>query len=201
MPREGYKLPVREGLGSHSGFYSFQYLLRAACKVLEPKTAVEWGPGYSTEILLENPETKVYSWENNIRYFNIVKNIFEKDERSEINYVEWPELHPGKQEPYAMGPLLKFEPGTIDLCFVDGRDRASSLLAAYYLVSENGAVVVHDFNRHPFRLVDIKFPFVYRCGKANTGLLTKNEKVMDDILKQYEITYPYGIFKPRDKTN
>jgi len=121
-----------------AAFSSFRSYLPALVKWASPERVLEFGPGESSRLILENSNARVLSYETDAAYFERAKAGI-RSERFDLRYA--PE-----------GPDFKELAGTsFDFAFVDGGDRVANLIAAHALLSDNGIVVLHDAHREGYR--------------------------------------------------
>lgn len=168
-------------------FYSFEKVLRIACQIVKPKTIVEWGPGYSTALMLECSDAQIYSWEHSELYARYFNRYFSKEDRVQIYHGDVDEGI-GKKTPYATGPFTIFDIGEVDLCFVDGRFRADCFLIAYHLMQPNGIVVMHDTKRPSTQLIKKIYPYFFEnTGDGDgIGVYGKNKELVEKIQQLYK---------------
>ena len=166
-------------------FISFEKLMKATIKVVNPKKIVEWGPGFSTDIFLTSG-AEIFSWENSGSWFAFYDKKFKDNENVHIYFGDTAQGM-GRKTPYINAPLQMFELGSIDICFVDGRFRADCFLMAKHLISDNGVVMLHDIYRSPLEpLRNNYYQFRFEDKENKTGVYTKNQDIINKIKKAYE---------------
>lgn len=123
--------------------HSFVPVLEEWLKKLEPRRALEWGPGLSTEILLRGAE-QVISVEHDPRYAARAEKRFG-------THLNW-ELHAidatRRDTHYATVAMQEADAhGKFELVFVDGRRRVECVLAGLECLNPGGVVLLHDWKR------------------------------------------------------
>ena len=119
-----------------TGTFSFELLLRKYLREKQPHQILEWGPGKSTQIMVEEvPNAQVYTIEDNPSWASKWKSEFPAN----VQLIEIP-LGSG----YVQAPLtwnMQY-----NLIFVDGvrNTRNECLAVAHHLVSDDGVVILHD---------------------------------------------------------
>jgi predicted O-methyltransferase YrrM len=136
-------------------WYSYEPVLTHLCKTLKPQEILEWGPGFSTSIMLTETDATILTVEHSEDYYNKAVDYLQGISRAEVvhrsrgskpkesaGYVNYPiyRLMKDKQ------PLRKY-----DMIFVDGRARFDCLIAAQMLIKPKGIVVLHDAHREVYR--------------------------------------------------
>lgn len=109
---------------------------------------VEYGPGGSTK-LMKNllPEAQILSIEHKHKWYTHYLKEFSHNGYSDISLYHVPISYG-----YINFPLYKFEPGEVDLAYIDGRKRYSCMKAAMQLLDKkNGFIVIHDAERLRYR--------------------------------------------------
>jgi len=179
-------------LNSITGFASFKPILGICCDLVNPDVVVEWGPGASTEFMLEKTNAVIHTWENAPSYYNQAKNTYEGNNRVVV-YNGVGGRGNGKNPAYANAPMLMFQPGSVKLLFVDGRARADCMICAAQLVSDDGIVVLHDDARPAYDQGRQVYPFCFRNGGTITGVYSKNEALINRVEERFDInTVPKG---------
>jgi len=119
--------------------YSFKETLIFWLKQLKPKRLLEWGPGFSTQLMLDHCDGTIHSIEHWYRWYEAARNQFKGNPHVELFYC--PDL-----EEY---PYLPRDWGKFDLIFVDGfcNLRVKCLLASVDYLAEGGVVMLHDCER------------------------------------------------------
>jgi len=120
--------------------HSFELLLVKYLRERKPKKILEWGPGYSTQIMRkECPGAKIISFENKKEWYEIWASKFIK-EKTHIDL----RFKRGRSYYY---PKLEER---FDLIFIDGRYRVECLITAYHYLEKDRVVFLHDSRRHAY---------------------------------------------------
>lgn len=127
-----------------AGFNSFEPLLRKWLKETQPKQILEFGPGRSTEIMVEEcPTAKIYSLETDEKWYH---RYFKKYESNpNVNVILVP--------PTLLADLPRNWKKMFDFVFVDGLCdmRVACLRTASSLLLSEGVVLLHDSERAKYR--------------------------------------------------
>ena len=116
--------------------HDFKDTLVQICRELNPKNILEWGPGKSTEIMyFECPNASIFTNEHSKKYY----------ERAIALYSDMASIR------YATGDEYISVSGKYDLIFVDGRQRVKCLIAAYLVLNQGGAIILHDAERERYQ--------------------------------------------------
>lgn len=157
---------------------SFDRVLSHLCRERSPRSVLEWGPGYSTEIILKHSsEAKILSVEHDPKYVRKMTRRFEGDDRVEIVHRALT-MKAGKSTGYVNYPAWRSvkEHGEVkrqyDLVFVDGRSRFDCLVTARQLAKEDGVVVLHDSHRKAYRPAVGLFPHVLDYDERRTIVMS-----------------------------
>jgi len=126
-------------------YFDFEPWLREWLKQVRPSRILEWGPGYSTELMNEDmPEAYIMSIEHVARWYDRAKKLY--GQFADVRF----ENVPFKGESnYAYLPI-KENADPFDLIFVDGAMRVECLAAAHQLIAPRGVVIVHDAERESY---------------------------------------------------
>ena len=127
---------------------SYGPLLRKALRALpESPRILEWGPGESTRIMLEErPAARIVTIEHQRDFADAARVRFPR-----VHVVRCPIPVHGPSQ-YDAWPALR-SCGGFDLVFVDGRRRVACLLTARHVVrSDGGVVLLHDCQRPEYKL-------------------------------------------------
>lgn len=129
-------------------FTSYTDLLEKYLKIVKPKRILEWGPGYSTRIMMRKcPKAEIISYENERRWFqkyrnefsNKIKHILIEAPEDDRQHTTWKQYtNPSVKEKF-------------DLIFVDGRERVRCMKTANKLLNENGVLILHDSDREYYK--------------------------------------------------
>lgn len=119
--------------------HGFKKVLEDWLMKVKPKRILEWGPGLSTEIMLEHaPIADVVSVEHHEGYFAKAQERFK--DRVKL-------LHLRADIANSSYATIALDEGPFDLVFVDGRRRVECVLAALHVLSPGGVILLHDFCR------------------------------------------------------
>ncbi len=122
-------------------FDSYKDLLTYACIKFQPKNILEYGPGGSTEVMLEHSQAHIHSVENVHRWFDEARHNFGDNDRVTLHYIK-------EHDEYVSSDFgLKY-----DLIFVDGLCdwRVDCLKAAIGKLAPSGYVILHDSERSKY---------------------------------------------------
>lgn len=139
--------------------HSFDKILEKWCLKTNPKRILEWGPGYSTQLMRKScPNAEIFSIEHQKEYADKWTHIFFLDDKVKIILREEDET--GHMDSYVNPPVE----GKFDLIFIDGRNRLLCLKKSKELLSENGVVILHDSERPQYKegiqlyyMVDVEY--------------------------------------------
>lgn len=126
-------------------FNSFEPLLRKWLRKVQPSQILEFGPGKSTAIMVEEcPAAKIYSLETDLEWYKKYYDIFAENPKVVIVHVS----------PALLADLPRSWKKMFDLIFVDGLcdKRVACLRTASQLLSSDGVVLLHDSERAKYRL-------------------------------------------------
>jgi GR25 family glycosyltransferase involved in LPS biosynthesis len=152
----GRPSPIVPGKGMMAGPDDTWVLFSA---VSPGDTVLEWGAGKSTELLAHavGPKGHIYSFEHNFAYFTQVEqNLIDAGiaSRVSLNYVppfplreddDLGKLLPGQLVRYVQAPRSALRECSVDVAFVDGRQRVRCMDVALDLLRSGGLLIVHDF--------------------------------------------------------
>jgi len=126
---------------------------------------LEWGPGFSIQIMLEEvPECEIWSFEHEHRWYDKYKHQFSKNENVHLFYVRL-------EEGYAEAPSLldmKFH-----FIFIDGRERVNCMNIAYHLLEPGGYVMLYDSTKGEYSPGKAIYRIVQE--EADTAVMVKDE--------------------------
>jgi hypothetical protein len=131
-------------------FLSFKRPMIDLCQTLPLNTVLEFGPGYSTEIILEYSSAKIISLETDQQWYQRYKDRFDP-KRVKVIYL--PEL-----EALDITNQLGRD---FSLVFIDGGDRLTELNLAFELTDEKGVVYLHDAHREEYEPGIRLYPYYY----------------------------------------
>lgn len=121
-------------------WHSFKQLLRRYLKENKPKKILEWGPGESTNIIINIcPNSNIISIEHNEKWYNIAKEEFKEYNNIKIIYKEI-----NKNTKYA---TKGYDNSPYDFIFIDGRRRVECAIIALQTIKKDGVIMLHDSNR------------------------------------------------------
>jgi hypothetical protein len=120
-----------------NAFSSFRAYLPELVRYTRPERVLEFGPGSSSRIILDNSAAQVLSFETHAGYFEKARKEF-ASERFDVRYTPAPT------------DLSELAGRSFDLVFVDGGDRVANLLGAHELLGEQGVAVLHDAHREDY---------------------------------------------------
>ena len=126
-----------------AGPTSFKKLLTKWCHKIEPKRILEWGPGESTIVMLEECAGDITTIEHDNKWYLIWK---EKLDCGRCKLLLIPDDEDGPMDNYSSPPVK----GKFDLIFVDGRQRVKCMNFAKEHLSPSGVVIVHDAERSEY---------------------------------------------------
>ncbi|WP_078381386.1 O-methyltransferase [Sutcliffiella halmapala] len=126
--------------------HDFENTLRKWLREIKPKKILEYGPGYSTKIMLQEcPDAQITSIEHHIKWYEKAKKQFGK----KINLVF--EKTSGYKSHYACWPLMQNKVPEYDLIFIDGRRRVECLAVGLEVLNTNGVIILHDAERKEYQ--------------------------------------------------
>lgn len=151
-----------------TGNWGFVPYLAAALRRRRVRSALEWGPGISTDVLLTCcPEAHVVSVEHDPTWYA----------KAEATYGHHPHWH-GCLRPLDEGYDAVGYDTTWDVFLVDGRRRIACLGTAGANLAPGGIVMLHDAQRERYRPGIERFP--YRWTPAHhTVFLAKDETALN----------------------
>jgi predicted O-methyltransferase YrrM len=132
-------------------------------------TVVEFGPGYSTWILLKHSKAKIVSYETHPKWYRRYRNVFDP-ERVSVLYRE-----PG----WDLREIRERVNGA-SLVFVDGGDRVAILREAVNLIGDDGIVFLHDAHREAYEPGIRAYPHAFFVD-SHSCLLFKNRSFYEKV--------------------
>ena len=128
---------------------SFSPLLEKWLKKVNPKNILEWGPGYSTKMMVELcPNAKIASIEHNSKWSeHFGRELNSSNVR--IILIESPEED--RNDERWNKYTRPFNVAKFDFIFVDGRERVRCLEYAREAIKPEGVVMIHDSDREEYR--------------------------------------------------
>jgi predicted O-methyltransferase YrrM len=116
--------------------HGFRQILTEYLRMLRPLRLLEWGPGLSTELMLEHaPEASIISVEHDEAWLARAKERF----GSRVQFIH--ESCTNRHSRYA---AVAYDHGRLDMAFVDGRRRVECCLIALQCLRPGGLVLLHD---------------------------------------------------------
>lgn len=160
---------------------SYRDTLYRILEEFEPRAALEWGPGHSTDIIANfRSLERVVSIEHDPIYFEKMRTRI----YPELSLYLEPDF-----ERYVALPA-KRGLGPFDLIFVDGRNRARCLQEAQKLLAIGGIVIVHDADREDYQSAIAEYPFAVFTDGGSTAVLTLSKESFiktKEVLKGLEL--------------
>jgi SAM-dependent methyltransferase len=157
-----------------TSFSSFQSYLPALVRWAEPAQVLEFGPGFSSRLILANSAAKVLSFETHPAYFERARREV-PSERFELR------LAPSGADFVALAGRR------FDFIFVDGGDRVKNLEQAHALLADDGLLVLHDAHREGYEPGVLRYPHGYfienhslLLGKSAARLAAAKERFPPD---------------------
>jgi predicted O-methyltransferase YrrM len=129
---------------SHQEFVSFTQPLIKWLKITQPTTILEWGPGYSTIVMLEHaPQAEIFTIEHQKKWFRKWHEILGK--YSQVHMYLLDENYNYLSAPFTFGRPF-------DLVFIDGlnKKRPDCLRIAFQVLNPDGVVLLHDSEREHY---------------------------------------------------
>ncbi len=144
-------------------FTSFESYLPELVKWANPERVLEFGPGTSSRIILDNSHARVLSFETDSGYYARAKAGI-RSERFELRYT-------------ASGPDFAALAGSsFDFVFVDGGDRVANLIGAHLLLRNDGVLVLHDAHREGYLPGVQRYPYGYFIENHSLLLFKSRER-------------------------
>jgi len=130
-----------------SSIKSHETLLRKYMQLVKPERIIEWGPGESTEIMLdEDPDVKIISIEHDTAWYNKAVERFK--DYPNVGLKLYDRAMEKKKCKY---PYWAFKWAPYDLAFIDGRRRVECAIVAMQCLSDKGVAILHDAGRRVYR--------------------------------------------------
>jgi predicted O-methyltransferase YrrM len=155
--------------------------------VKKPKEVLEWGPGRSTRVVLENADAKILTIEHQQDYYEKAKAEF--GDCLNVEVVHRPlGIKPMQSLGYVNYPIYRIlkdgaELKRYDLVFVDGRSRFDCIIASRLMLREGGVTLLHDAHREIYLPAVESFPYYRVLGDYRTAVMS-NEPL--DFLEGFE---------------
>ncbi len=116
--------------------HGFRQILTEYLRQLRPARIFEWGPGLSTQLMLDHaPGASITSVEHDETWLRRAVDQF--GDRAQI-------LHQPCTNRNSRYATVAYDHAPIDLAFVDGRRRVECVLVALQCLAPNGLVLLHD---------------------------------------------------------
>jgi hypothetical protein len=164
------KLGYSRGDKRGTTFVSFMKPLQQLCQRFPLQTILEFGPGYSTEVLLQNSSAMIISLETNVPWYLKYRRRF-NSERVRVLF-GWP----GKDLVKLVGK------DRYSLIFIDAGDRVSILKGVFDLVPPDGMVFLHDAHREEYEPGICLYPHRY-FPERHSCILFKSKVLRDAVEK------------------
>lgn len=153
--------------------YSYEHHLRTICRARNPKNILEWGPGKSTRMMVEEcPGAKILSIEHELKYIN--RFMAEGCPENVTLIHKTLDMKGGTSQGYITWPLYLKE--KYDLIFIDGRFRFDCIMIASLLLNEKGVVIVHDTHRKIYHPAFNLFSYNEVDEEKRTTVLSNSDK-------------------------
>lgn len=188
---------------------SFERLLKHVCRRLQPQHILEWGPGVSTQVMLQEcPTARILTIEHDAKYFAKAQQALAAYPNVEL-VLRPVSMKGGQSQSYANYPWLVYgrhqgaDAGTVEpalasriavrpaLVFIDGRHRADCLVTAWLLMRPDAVVIVHDSHRQNYwETAEKLFPVSKQFAEMRTAIFARNEKAMALALGGFDESPP-----------
>jgi hypothetical protein len=162
------KLLGEKGSVVSTTFVSFETPLTQLCRRFPLQTALEFGPGYSTGILLRHSSAKIISIEPRFLWYMRWKNRFDSS-RLTLHY---------RQPNEALNEMSGNQ--RFSLVFIDAGDRVSIMKNVIDLVHSNGIVFLHDAHREEYEPGIRLYPYRY-FPERHSCILFKSKVICDAV--------------------
>lgn len=139
-------------------FVSFAEPLKVLCREFQFKKVLEFGPGTSTKIVLENTDATILSIEAKPQWY-------EKYASTNSN----PRVDLRLLSDFSM-LCDEIKETDFNLIFVDGGDRVDALHFARTRIAEGGIVYIHDAHREDYESGILAYPYHYFCERHSSLL-------------------------------
>ena len=135
------------------GNTSFASLLKKYCLSRKPMRILEWGPGESTEMMIEwCPEAEIYTMEHISKWYDHWSKKFSKMKTINNLFMFLVEAPENNREDILWGHYTQPELfKKFDLIFIDGRERVRCMKYAKKMLSGGGVVILHDAHRGEYQ--------------------------------------------------
>ncbi|SDC38890.1 Methyltransferase domain-containing protein [Shouchella lonarensis] len=160
------KVKEETDVQSEANSWDYEETLRKWLKKVQPKTILEYGPGRSTEMMLEEcPDARIVGIEHQEYWYKETKEKL--GDRVELLLQPISNI----RSHYACWPLMQTEVQKYDFIFVDGRRRLECLMVAQAVLNKNGVVLLHDAERKEYDLGTALFDLVEYNEQTRTKVL------------------------------
>jgi len=154
---------------SRETFVSFKPYLTVICRRFQPRLVLEFGPGNSTAIILENTTAHIISIEESKKWYRKYHSKFPRD-RVELYY---------KQPGWDLCELNSLG-GPYNLIVVDGGNRTAELKHCTDLLTPDGIVFLHDAHREEYEPGIRTYPHIF-FPERHSCLMCKSSDIMAQI--------------------
>jgi predicted O-methyltransferase YrrM len=159
-------------------WHSYEPILKYICEVNKPKYVLEWGPGKSTKVILDNTDAKILTIEHQEEYYNKSKNEFENNPNVEIVYRPLG-IKPTQSIGYINYPIFNLlnegsDLKKYDLIFVDGRHRFDCIISSRFILNDGGIVLLHDAHREIYLPAIETFSYYAVLDDFRTAIMSNN---------------------------
>jgi predicted O-methyltransferase YrrM len=148
------------------------------CKSIKPREVLEWGPGRSTGVILDNTDAKILTIEHQQDYYDKAQTEFGDNPNVEV--VHRPlGIKPMQSLGYVNYPIYRLlkegaELRKYDLIFVDGRSRFDCVIASRFMLREGGVVLLHDAHREIYLPAVESFPYCKVLEDYRTAIMSND---------------------------
>lgn len=177
MIRNKLKRLTRKSSKESTTFLSFNKPLIQLCKIINPQQILEFGPGYSTQLFLNNTHAKIISIEENYRWYLQYK-ITILNPRVRM-------IH--KPMGWDLQDLI-FITDDYSFVFIDGGDRVSELTYMYDKLPLGGIIYLHDAHREDYEKGIRLYPYIF-FPERHSAILSKDRSIYEHIRKNLPIDY------------
>ena len=166
--------------------YDYQDTLAAVCRKVAPMRILEWGPGYSTELMRKLcPEAEIVSIEHSAKWHKAIEG---QVPHSQVLFVPIKGLDTDEYPAYP----LKHKLGKFDLIFVDGISRNACLITAAQVLRRGGAIVLHNAKSEKYRpALNILETLGFKARGSRTRVFRREAP-----LKLKELTVVTWLYSP-----
>lgn len=198
---------MSDSIHKRSQWKSYERVLSFICRTQKPKTILEWGPGHSSQVILNNCDSdcSVLSVEHNHKYFMEAADRFSKNGNIELSCRSI-SLRGGQSAGYVTYPVLRSinchgkEKPEYDLVFVDGRYRYDCMIAARSILKPEGVLVLHDSDRPSYAPAMSSYAYLRHFPEHRTSVMSNgnNLSFLEGLVNE---PLPNSIFDPTTTIN